>query len=213
MAYIGTPLLYLVIGYLVTSLMTMEYIGGIVNAVGLVSGPSASSGEKEELVSISDITGGVLDGDDVHFPSFGDNLGNFTMTGEDGNYIECPIYFGDDADQLKNGVGVYFGSSPPGFGSTVLVAGHNHTWFKPLRNAAVGDTVTISTYYGVYVYKITDIAVKKTNDDTHYDLLADSENLVMYTCYPFGSIGITPERYFVYGEYVSGPMINTGVSK
>ncbi len=208
MAYLGTPLLYCATCYLLSALLLSSTMGGAFNAVGLIMSKGNTSDKTEETVNLSEITGGVLKGSEVHFPSFGDKLGTLTITGESGTYVDTALYFGDDAEQLRNGVGVYLGSSLPGYGSTVLVAGHNHTWFKPTKNAAVGDTVTITTYYGVYVYKITEIAVKQSNDESHYDLLADGENLVMYTCYPFGSIGITPTRYFIYGEYVSGPMIN-----
>lgn len=208
MAYFGTPLLYCAVCYLLCALLFTSALGGAVGAFGLLINNGNTDSKPEQPVNLSEITGGVLKGSEVHFPSFGDKLGRLEITGASGKYVDAELYFGDDAEQLRNGVGVYLGSSLPGYGSTVLVAGHNHTWLKPTKNAAVGDTVTITTYYGVYVYKITEIAVKQSNDNTHYDLLSDKENLVMYTCYPFGSIGITPTRYFLYGEYVSGPMIN-----
>ena len=33
------------------------------------------------------------------------------------------------------------------------------------------------------------------------------ENLILYTCYPFDSLGYTPFRFFVYADYVSGPAL------
>ena len=39
------------------------------------------------------------------------------------------------------------------------------------------------------------------------EISADEENLVIYTCYPLSTLGLTSKRYFVYAEYVSGPVI------
>ena len=49
--------------------------------------------------------------------------------------------------------------------------------------------------------------VSTDTDTTAYDLEADEENLIMYTCYPFGTTNYTDERFFVYCDYVSGPTI------
>ncbi len=60
----------------------------------------------------------------------------------------------------------------------------------------VGQRVEIKTSYGNYMYEITDTAVKKATDRSAYDLSADYENLIMYTCYPFDEFGLTSQRYF-----------------
>lgn len=211
MAYVCTPLLYCAAAYLLTALIAYPFVSGALSlasfAVSQRAAETPVSGE--EIVSLSDVTDGVINSADIHFPNFGEQLGTLTVTHADGSaYIEAPLWFGDEKEQLKNGVGVFYGSSAPGYGSTVLIAGHNHTYFKPLKGAEVGDTVTVNTYYGVYVYEITAIEVKQVTDTSHYDLLADNENLLMYTCWPFGSIGMTPTRLFLYGRYVSGPMVN-----
>lgn len=69
-------------------------------------------------------------------------------------------------------------------------------------------SVEIKTSYGNYIYEITDTAVKKATDRTAYDLSADYENLIMYTCYPFDALGLTTQRYFVYAKLVSGTPID-----
>ena len=35
-----------------------------------------------------------------------------------------------------------------------------------------------------------------------------NENLILYTCYPFDALGFTPNRYFVYASYTSGPELD-----
>ncbi len=121
--------------------------------------------------------------------------------------IDVPLFFGDDDVALRNGVGIYAGSFIPGYGGTILIAGHNNTYFNGLKNAAKGQIVRIKTSYGNYQYRINDVAVKKANDGSAYDLSAPRENLIMYTCYPFDELGLTPWRCFVYGELISGPQV------
>ena len=140
----------------------------------------------------------------ITFPSPGTKYGEITIEGTE---INCPLFFGDDDKTLRRGAGQYKGSSFPGMCSTIIIGGHNNSFFKTLKDAAVGAIVTVKTHYGVYTYKITGTAIKSFNDRTAFDLRAEHENLVLYTCYPFNALGLTKQRYFVYGEYVSGPKI------
>ncbi len=142
---------------------------------------------------------------EIQYPKTGEQFGELVI--EDCS-IDNKLFFGDGNIALRNGVGVYNGSFIPGYGKTILVAGHNNTYFNGLKNAEVGQTVTIRTSYGNYTYEITDMAVKNADDTSAYDLSADYENLIMYTCYPFDEIGLTDKRYFVYAKYVSGPQID-----
>ena len=56
------------------------------------------------------------------------------------------------------------------------------------------------------------MAVVQETDTTAYDLDADTENIILYTCYPFGILTRTTQRYFVYGDLVSGPALITDSS-
>lgn len=209
MAYLCTPLFYCAIAYGILAAALFPVVRRLPVTAPVTLRAQEVDREQKEIPSLSDAAGGVISSNDVHFPDFGERLGTLAVSHPDGSvYTDAPLWCGDEAEQLKKGVGVYYGSTPPGYGSTVLVAGHNHTYFKPLKEARVGDTVTVTTYYGVYVYEVTEIAIKSTSDKTHYDLDAAEENLLLYTCYPFGSIGMTPTRYFLYCRYLSGPMIS-----
>ena len=140
----------------------------------------------------------------ITFPYAGTKYGEISIEGTD---INCPLFFGDDNKTLRRGAGQYQGSAFPGMCSTTIIGGHNNSFFKTLKDAQVGAIVTIKTHYGVYTYKITVTAIKNFDDRTAFDLRAEHENLVLYTCYPFNALGLTKQRYFVYGEYVSGPKI------
>ena len=140
----------------------------------------------------------------ITFPLSGTRYGEISI---EGTTLNCPLFFGDDSKCLRNGAGQYIGSSFPGTGSTVLIGGHNNRYFDTLKDAQIGSIITVKTHYGEYKYRITATAVKKSTDKTAYDLGADYENIVLYTCYPFNALGLTSQRYFVYGEYVSGPRV------
>lgn len=158
--------------------------------------PNNTNGESgKTTVPISQIT----------YPKLGEQFGELYI---EQCAVNAKLFFGDGNIPLRNGVGIYNGSSIPGYGKTILVAGHNNTYFNGLKNAEAGQTVQISTSYGNYTYEITGTDIKKADDNSAFDLNANEENLVMYTCYPFDALGLTENRFFVYAKFVSGPVID-----
>ena len=141
----------------------------------------------------------------MEFPSYGEQFGELII--EDCQ-IEAKLFFNDGDNELNNGVGVFAGSFIPGYGKTILVAGHNNTYFNGLKYAKKGQKVKIRTSYGNYVYEINETKIVDKSDVDACNLGADYENLVMYTCYPFDELGLTPQRYFVYAKFVSGPALD-----
>ena len=91
---------------------------------------------------------------------------------------------------------------------TILLAGHNNTFFNDLQHTEAGATVTITTHYGVYTYEVTGTEILDYQDETAYDFTRTDENLILYTCYPFDALGFTPNRFFVYAKYLSGPVLD-----
>ena len=145
------------------------------------------------------INGGTVDEPDaqpdrlplssVTYPSEGDRYATITITG-----------VGTYKDDSRVGI--------PGEGKTILLAGHNNTFFNDLQHAEAGATVTITTHYGVYTYEVTGTEILDYQDETAYDFTRTDENLILYTCYPFDALGFTPNRFFVYAKYVSGPVLD-----
>lgn len=156
---------------------------------------SESTEKKHETVNLSEI----------NFPSNGTQFGQIII---DDCQIDARLFFGDGNIELNNGVGIYTGSAIPGYGRTILVAGHNNTFFNGLKYAQKGQKVKIRTSYGNYTYEINDIQVKRNDDRSAYDFTRQDENLIMYTCYPFDELGLTPMRCFVYAKFISGPVID-----
>lgn len=149
-------------------------------------------------------TADTIDASEVEFPNIDKQFGELKIKGRD---VDAKLFFGDGKIPLRNGVGVYAGSFIPGYGKTILVAGHNNTYFNGLKNVKKGDIVKINTSYGNYEYKVRDTKLYNAKSKKSYDLNADKENLILYTCYPFDTIGLTEKRFFVYADKISGPKI------
>lgn len=226
-SFIILPIIFLVGTYLVLYLALAPTFGSLVSAVGVFFSDNDKDfsteyeniyvpvSENSTIPTIvidendnSDNSNGkkvYLDSDAVEYPLYSNMFGELII--EDCG-IDANLFFGDGDVALRNGVGVYAGSFIPGYGKTILVAGHNNTYFNGLKYAEKGQKVVIKTSYGNYEYEITDTAVKEMTDGSAYDLKADYENLIMYTCYPFDELGLTSKRYFVYAKYLSGPPID-----
>ena len=125
--------------------------------------------------------------------------------------FEKDLYMGDDSAQLDAGIGQYIYSGLPGEGKPLLLAGHNGTQFYKLHEVEKGDLVEITTEYGTYTYRVTHMEIQNADDFDTNKLNEEKEYLIMYTCYPFHIIN-TPQRYFVYAEFVSGPKIVGNIS-
>ncbi len=180
---------YSLFSILLTSEEQEEY-----NGVNLMEQISAGENlANRESISVSEIS----------LPREGDQYGNLTI---EGTSVDAPVFYGDGEKQLNQGVGTYAFGYLPGQGGTILMGAHTNTWFSDLGSAKIGSIIKLETNYGVYEYKIVDAQVKDHQDRTAYDFSRTDENIILYTCYPFGTIGFTTQRYFVYGEYVSGPV-------
>lgn len=141
------------------------------------------------------------------YPKTGDELGQITIPGTN---VDCKMYWGDSTTQLNKGAGTYTGGCMPGQGGTIISGAHTNTYFRDFENVKLGDEIIIKTYYGEYHYEVVDMKVANANDTSTYDLNAKEENLILYTCYPFGTLQHTDQRYFIYGKYISGPEIVEG---
>jgi LPXTG-site transpeptidase (sortase) family protein len=119
--------------------------------------------------------------------------------------LSAPVYYGDSDADLQKGVGHSTQSFLPGEGKPILIGGHDGTFFAPLEQIKTGDEVKITTDYGEFQYNVVGIKIAESTDTNAYNLNQDKEELILYTCYPFGKLaGDRGNRYFVYCEKVSG---------
>lgn len=138
------------------------------------------------------------------YPHNDDYVGRLTI---EGTAVDCEVYYGDSETQFSKGAGVSMGSCIPGEGSTVMIGAHTGTYFRDLESVEEGADITIVTDYGEYHYTVARCAVVEETDTTAYDLDAPAENIILFTCYPFGILTRTTQRYLVYGDFVSGPSV------
>ena len=208
MVLIAVPLAFALCGYLILFFSAKSTVNSVVNIWSMMATDTqvydADDTYNDLYLNEFDPNADTIAGSSITFPSPGTRYGEISIEGTE---INCPLFFGDDSKTLRRGAGHYAGSSYPGTSSTIIIGGHNNSFFKTLKDAQVGSIVTVKTHYGVYTYKITNSAIKKFDDRSAFDLNATKENLVLYTCYPFNALGLTKQRYFVYAEYVSGPTV------
>lgn len=204
--FVLTPIIVCILLYAVIIAVAMPFTYDImsIGSMFLQNNEANYSHSYENIFTPSDNNGDTVNAEDVDYPSIDKQFG--TLEIQDCG-VDAKLFFGDGSIALRNGVGVYAGSFIPGYGRTILISGHNNTFFNGLKNVKNGDTVKIRTSYGNYQYRVTDTKIAEADDKTTYDLNADYENLIMYTCYPFDELGLTSKRFFVYCEKISGPTI------
>ena len=103
--------------------------------------------------------------------------------------------------ELRLGPGHIPGTSLPGEGGNVGVAGHRDTFFRPLRLIRKGDSVSVSTHEGRYQYKVVSTEIV-TPDDVQVLHPKGHETLTLVTCYPFDFVGPAPKRFIVQADCV-----------
>lgn len=137
---------------------------------------------------------------EIKYPKLGELYGKIQC---EAIGMESPVYYGDDETILEIGVGTYSGGCIPGENGTILLGGHDTTFFETLGEAEKGDIISIETVYGTCRYKVTETAIAKVTDTDAYPLQNQKEQLILYTCYPFGETGqMREERFFVYADRV-----------
>lgn len=212
-AFLGLPLIFVFVAYFTVYLIANPVIAPAASLMSMLIGDSvpsfssdAVSDEDIDFVKIGSKQDETLPIESITFPKTGEKYAHITIPGTG---VDCDVYYGDSNPVLKKGPGQYEWSKLPGFGSTTLVAAHVTTHFRGLQYVNIGDTIYYTTSYGAYEYKVTDIMVVKANEaKAAYDLRADYDNLVLYTCYPFYSVAFRSQRFFVCAELVSGPRVN-----
>lgn len=209
MAYVYMPLIFVILGYGIVYMAAKPFIdiGKSITSIFL-TGATGSANDLEgasfEHPDVADVNAqpATINISDVHWPEYADAYGQLSC---ERIGLQTNVYWGDDSEMLRDGVGTYLGSGIPGNNRTMLLGGHNTTVFSILEAIQPGDIVTFTTTYGIYQYQITEMKVLDSKDGSAYDLSAKTEQLVLYTCYPFSTLGSTNQRYFVYGTKVLGP--------
>lgn len=110
--------------------------------------------------------------------------------------LEVPVFVGTDRVTLNRGAGIIDGTALPGENGNVVISAHRDSYFRSLKDIAVGDAIILRTLDGREHFEVVDISI---TDPLDISVLDDTESstLTLITCYPFYFVGFAPERYIV----------------
>jgi sortase A len=114
----------------------------------------------------------------------------------DGMELSAPVVEGVGREQLLRAVGHLPGSAFPGEAGNVVLAGHRDMHFAPLRNAAVGDRLSLITPDGTFDYAVTTVSIVDPSA-VGIERPTTRPMLTLITCYPFEYLGPAPYRMVV----------------
>ena len=134
--------------------------------------------------------------------AYGDKLGRIWV---EGTKVDCALYWGDSESQFSRGAGCRAESDCvlPGENGTVLIGAHTGTYFSDLGSVQLGAMIHLETDWGDFTYQVTDMQVILETDIDKVRLGATEPSVILYTCYPFGILTHTTQRYAVYADPVS----------
>lgn len=213
-AYVYMPVIYLILGFGIITLLLSPF-GGIIRTAGnllftdvnadasLVKGKGFIEPEVKTVEEQNQkIPENTLYYEDIHWPEYGDQYGKLSC---DRLGLESFVYWGDSPELLREGSGTFMGSGIPGANRTMLIAGHNTRELAVVQNAQAGDIITFTTTYGIHEYEVTGTKILRYDDRSAFDLSKKEEELVLYTCYPFTGLSAKTDRLFIYGKRTAGP--------
>ena len=133
---------------------------------------------------------------------YGDKLGRIWV---EGTNVDCDLYLGDSETQFSRGAGCHAedGCVLPGENGTVFIGAHTGTYFSDLGSCEIGAIIHLETTWGDFAYQITDMQVILETDIDKVRWGAEEPSCILYTCYPFGILTHTTQRYAVYAAPVN----------
>jgi sortase A len=110
--------------------------------------------------------------------------------------LEAPILRGTDDATLNRGIGHIEGTAHPGAPGNSGLAGHRDSFFRVLKDIAVGDKLEVETLAGRHSYFVERAWIVDP-DDVSVLAPTPSEAVTLVTCYPFYFVGSAPKRFIV----------------
>jgi sortase A len=110
--------------------------------------------------------------------------------------VEVPVLPGTDDRTLDRGVGHIEDTASPGTDGNSGLAGHRDSFFRGLKDIAVGDEIQLETLDRTEIYRIERTWVVEPEDMSVLDP-TPVRALTLVTCYPFYFVGAAPQRFIV----------------
>lgn len=110
--------------------------------------------------------------------------------------VEVPVFPGTDDRTLDRGVGHIADTAHPGSDGNAGLAGHRDSFFRGLKDIAIGDTIELDTLDQTEVYLVERAWIVEPEDVSVLDP-TPARALTLVTCYPFYFVGSAPQRFIV----------------
>ena len=110
--------------------------------------------------------------------------------------LEVPVLEGTDEVTLNRGVGRIAGTSLPGQGGNIGIAGHRDGFFRRLKDIRPGDAIELVTISGTDIFVVDRIRVTSPADVAVLRPRT-KHSVTLVTCYPFYFVGPAPRRFIV----------------
>jgi sortase A len=113
--------------------------------------------------------------------------------------VEVPVLPGTD-DRIED-------TAAPGTEGNSGIAGHRDSFFRGLKDIAVGDEIELDTLDQTQVYRVERAWVVEPEDVSVLDP-TPARALTLVTCYPFYFVGSAPQRFIVRAVLSSSRPVN-----
>lgn len=94
---------------------------------------------------------------------------------------DVPVYWGSTAELLDIGACQSTGSVVIGDKGNTVISAHVDTFFADLEKLKTGDTVTLKTNYGEFIYTVSE-SILFDRSDGRYVSPTEDDRLTLYTC-------------------------------
>src|SRR5688572_2381737 len=119
--------------------------------------------------------------------------------------ISTVVREGTDSKTLKRSAGHVPETALPGEHGNVGIAAHRDSFFRNLRNVREGDTIRMTTAWGVYEYEVESLQIVFPKNIEVLDP-TPAPSVTLVTCYPFNYVGSAPKRFIVRARQVNPPV-------
>ena len=113
--------------------------------------------------------------------------------------LSAAVIEGDDETALRVAIGHLPDTPLPWEPGNSALAAHRDTFFRPLKDIAVGDLIRVTTPRGLFEYRVRDSLIVNPEDVWVLEP-TNGQTLTLITCYPFSYIGHAPKRFVVRAE-------------
>ncbi|MBQ8182251.1 MAG: class D sortase [Ruminococcus sp.] len=126
----------------------------------------------------TDYSGETQTEGELIIPSFGEQ---YAVLQSSGFELSVPVYWGSTSELLERGACQATYSKLAGAAGNTVISAHEDTFFADLDVLKEGDTVTLYTNYGEFVYTVSSLISFNKNDNRYVNPTND-ECLTLYTC-------------------------------